>query len=64
MRRSIRVYLGCLLALVLGAQGLVAAPLPGVSWATQAGGSDTDVARGVSALPDGSSLVTGYFNGT
>ncbi len=34
------------------------------AWAIRAGGTDTDVATGVSALPDGSSIITGYFNGT
>ncbi len=34
------------------------------AWATQGGGAGYDVARGVSALPDGSSIITGYFIGT
>ncbi len=34
------------------------------AWATQSGGSDYAVASGVSALPDGSSIITGFFNGT
>ncbi len=33
-------------------------------WATQAGGSSFDRGRGISALPDGSSIVTGSFQGT
>ncbi len=33
-------------------------------WATQAGGSDPDTGEGVSALPDGSAIVTGDFQGT
>jgi hypothetical protein len=33
-------------------------------WATQAGGSSGDIGQGISALPDGSSIVTGYFQGT
>jgi hypothetical protein len=33
-------------------------------WATQAGGTGNDNARGVSVLADGSSIVTGYFQGT
>jgi len=33
-------------------------------WATQAGGTDKDLGRGVSVLADGSSIVTGYFQGT
>ena len=32
-------------------------------WAVPAGGSGADSANGVSALPDGSSTVTGYFSG-
>jgi hypothetical protein len=35
-----------------------------VSWATKAGGSGDDSGYGISALPDGSSIVTGYFDGT
>ncbi len=34
------------------------------AWATKAGGSGTDGARGVSALPDGSSIITGIFSDT
>ena len=33
-------------------------------WAKNAGGSGSDVGTGVSALPDGSSIITGYFAGT
>ncbi len=33
-------------------------------WATRGGGTDNDVAYGVSALADGSSIITGYFGGT
>jgi hypothetical protein len=33
-------------------------------WATRASGSSDDVGYGISALPDGSSTVTGYFQGT
>ena len=33
-------------------------------WVTQAGGSSTDAARAVSTLSDGSSIVTGQFQGT
>ncbi len=33
------------------------------AWATQGGGTGTDAAYGVSALPDGSSIITGYFDG-
>ncbi|MFZ4756464.1 MAG: hypothetical protein ACOYL4_10720, partial [Miltoncostaeaceae bacterium] len=35
-----------------------------MSWATQAGGTGDDVGQSVSALPDGSSIVTGRFDGT
>ena len=34
------------------------------SWATQAGGTDSDIGYGVSVLADGSSIVSGYFQGT
>ena len=34
------------------------------AWATGAGGASTDIGYGVSALPDGSVIVTGNFNGT
>ena len=33
------------------------------SWATQAGGTSNDNGKGVSVLADGSSIVTGYFEG-
>ena len=51
------------LVLLVGVQVASASPPPGVSWATQAGGTGTDVGVGISALPDGSSIVTGYFIG-
>ncbi len=34
------------------------------AWATQAGGTGYDEAYGVSALADGSSIITGYFDAT
>jgi hypothetical protein len=34
------------------------------TWATRAGGDDTDEAIGVSAFADGSAIVTGFFFGT
>ncbi len=34
------------------------------AWATQGGGPGDDIANGVSALPDGSSIITGQFSGT
>ncbi len=34
------------------------------AWAIRGGGTGTDIANGVSALPDGSSIITGQFNGT
>ncbi len=34
------------------------------AWATQGGGTNGDHASGVSALADGSSIITGSFNGT
>ncbi len=41
-----------------------AAADPSYSWATKGGGPGADYAQGVSALPDGSSIITGAFNGT
>ncbi len=34
------------------------------AWAIRGGGTGDDVALGVSALADGSSIITGFFNGT
>ena len=33
-------------------------------WATSTGGTSSDVGNSVSAIPDGSAIVTGYFSGT
>ncbi len=33
-------------------------------WATKAGGTSTDVGRGITSLSDDSTIITGYFNGT
>ncbi len=41
-----------------------AAAVPSYAWATKAGGPGSDIAYGVSALPDGSSIIAGYFSGT
>ncbi len=43
---------------------VAAAAVPSYTWAIRGGGTGTDFATGVSALPDGSSIITGYFNGT
>ncbi len=62
-----RTVIGCVciaLVLFVGAQALFAAPPPGVGWATHAGGTEEDFGYGVSALSDGSSIVTGMFFGT
>ncbi len=40
-----------------------AAAVPSYVWATQAGGPGDDAGQGVSVLPDGSSIITGQFNG-
>lgn len=40
------------------------APDGSVAWAASAGGTGDDVALGVTALPDGSVVVTGHFAGT
>lgn len=34
------------------------------AWAKRAGGNGNDFGEGISSLPDGSSIVTGYFHGT
>jgi len=34
-----------------------------LAWASRAGGSNSDVGKDISILSDGSSVVTGYFNG-
>ncbi len=34
------------------------------AWAIRGGGTGNDAALGVSALPDGSSIITGFFDGT
>ena len=64
---NLRTAIGCVcsaLVLCVGAQALSAAPLPEVNWATRAGGTGDDYGLGISALPDGSSIVTGSFQGT
>ena len=64
---NLRIAIACVcmtLVLLCGVQVVSAAPAPGVSWATKAGGTGSDVGNEVSALPDGSSIVTGYFTGT
>ncbi len=43
---------------------VAAAAVPTYAWATQGGGLGSDYARGVSALADGSSIITGSFRGT
>ncbi len=69
-RRS-RVALAGLIGAVTLICGLVgatassaAAAAPTYAWATQGGGASSDAALGISALPDGSSIITGFFNGT
>ncbi len=60
LRRAVMIIAAA--ALGLGASTALAAVQ--VPWATQAGGTSSDIGRGVSALPDGSSIVTGDFQGT
>ncbi len=43
---------------------VAAAAVPSYAWATKGGGTGSDAAIGVSALPDGSSIITGFFSGT
>ena len=61
LRRALMIIIAAA-ALGLGASTALAAVQ--VPWATQAGGTSSDIGRGVSALPDGSSIVTGDFQGT
>ena len=64
---NLRTAISCVcsaLVLLVGVQVVSAAPAPGVSWATNAGGTGSDEGNGISALPDGSSIVTGYFYDT
>ena len=64
---NLRTAISCVcsaLVLLVGVQVVSAAPAPGVSWATKAGGTGATSGRGISALPDGSSIVTGEFSGT
>jgi hypothetical protein len=49
-------------ALGLGASTALAAVQ--VPWATQAGGGNVDNGNAISTLPDGSAIVTGYFQDT
>ncbi len=49
---------------LLAAAPSPAAAAPSYAWAIMGGGTGWATARGVSALPDGSSIITGYFNGT
>jgi len=64
---NLRPAIGCVcsaLVVCVGVQALSASPPPAVSWATQAGGTGGAQSSAISALPDGSSIVTGYFTGT
>ncbi len=68
-RRS-RIALAGLIVAVMLISGLggaitsaAAAGDPSYAWATKGGGSGAGQAYGVSALPDGSSIITGYFYG-
>lgn len=60
------VFVISALMLVAAGSAALAAPAPLVTWAQRAGGTGSDVAdaQGIAALPDGSSIVTGYFSGT
>ncbi len=49
---------------VLAAMPSPAAADPSYAWASQGGGTGDAYALGVSALADGSSIITGYFDGT
>ncbi len=67
-RRSLVALAGLIgaVTLVFGLGGAItsaAAAVPSFSWATRGGGTGDDSANGVSALADGSSIITGYFSG-
>ena len=62
-----RTVIGCVcsaLAFFVGVQVASASPPPGVIWATSANGTGYDSGMSISALSDGSSIVTGQFVGT
>jgi len=64
---SLRTAIGCAcsaIVLCVGVQAVCAAPPPQVSWAAQAGGTGEGEGQAISALPDGSSIVTGKFSAT
>ncbi len=69
-RRSLVALAGLIVAvtLVWGLGGAItsaaAAATPSYAWATKGGGTGNDQTRGVSALPDGSSIITGFFRDT
>ncbi len=52
------------LVLLAAAPSPAAAATPSYAWATQSGGTGDAYTTGVSALADGSSIISGYFNGT
>ncbi len=61
--RHRRRLLLALVMIVTAGVGTALALTPSVPWATRAGGTGSDKGSGVSALPDGSAIVIGYFNG-
>ncbi len=68
-RRSLVALAGLIGAVTLvwglgGATASAAAAVPSYAWATKGGGTGTDYANGVSALANGSSIITGRFTGT
>ena len=60
--RNALLMIAAAVSLGLGANAALSAIV--VPWAAQAGGTGTDRAQEVSVLPDGSSIVTGGFQGT
>ena len=60
LRRALTIAAALVLTGLWGGVSLAAVS----PWATQAGSTSTDESRAISTLPDGSSIVTGYFQGT
>ena len=61
LRRALTIAAALVLTGLWGGVSLAAVSVP---WATQAGGTSSDISYAVSTLSDGSSIVTGRFSGT
>ena len=62
--RHLRRLLLALVMLVAAGVGTALALAPSVPWAIRGGGGSSESGNAISALPDGSAIVTGYFTGT